>query len=48
VGAAGGTTVLCGWFLSMDRAERQRLRGVLKRRGRPPAAGPAEVVTPGQ
>ncbi|MCU0913178.1 MAG: oligosaccharide flippase family protein [Planctomycetes bacterium] len=48
VGAAGGTTVLCGWFLSMDRVERQRLRSVLKRRGRPPTAPMAEVVTPAQ
>ncbi len=33
VAAAGGTTVVCGWFLGMDAVEHQRLLSVLRAAG---------------
>jgi O-antigen/teichoic acid export membrane protein len=48
VAAAAGTTILAGWFLSMDADEHRRLLSVLKRGRRPAAPQPAEFVAPTQ
>jgi len=47
VAAAGGITVLAGWFLSMDADEHRRLLSIL-RRGRPASGRAPEVVAPMQ
>jgi O-antigen/teichoic acid export membrane protein len=46
--AVAGTTVLCGWFLGMDRQEHRRLLSVLRRRRSPIATETAEAVAPVQ
>jgi O-antigen/teichoic acid export membrane protein len=48
VAAAAGTTVLCGWFLSMDRDEHRRLLSVLRRSRRQPAVPTAATIAPVQ
>jgi hypothetical protein len=48
VAAAGATTVLCSWFLSMDAVERRRLLSVLTRGRRQPAPQAAETTIPVQ
>jgi O-antigen/teichoic acid export membrane protein len=46
VGAAGAVTVMASWCLSMDGAERRRLRSVLQRGRSRPVATEVEVVAP--
>ena len=47
VAAVAGTTVLCGWLLSMDREEHRRLLSVLHRR-RPVATQTTDAIAPVQ
>ena len=48
VTAAAGITVVCGWFLSMDRDEHRRLLSVLRRSRRPAAVPTATTIAPVQ
>jgi O-antigen/teichoic acid export membrane protein len=48
VAVVAGTTIVSGWFLSMDRQEHRRLLSVLRRGHRPVAPQPAEIVSPAQ